>query len=359
MANEPLRVVFHRRGRDVETAWCVPLSKPNQYRLDNVLLLHEKPVCGDVIEARPARAFDGELAFSRVVKACGRHVMILDYPEHRDFARLSSFVRKRFDAVCEGCFGPEDGEPGRLYLAVPKRHRPSEVFTQAASEVAGLIGVHPKLGAKKTPKKKKKKKKKKVAAKRPVAKASLFDAVRNNDVAAFARLGKSDLGLRDEHGCSLLFHAVLEGRLEIVKRMIDAGAAVDPRSKREPAPLLAAAMRNRPKEAALLLASGAKPELASDKDGDPVLVTAAFRESLGVVRALLTRPHEATVKSRALIEAAGEGNLAIVKALVKHGADPNWKSKRGNTALAIARKRKQKEIVRYFTGLGRRPATSR
>jgi len=39
-----------------------------------------------------------------------------------------------------------------------------------------------------------------------------------------------------------------------------------------------------------------------------------------------------------------------VKLLVKHGADPAWKSSRGNSAWSIARKKKT-AIVAYFEGL--------
>jgi ankyrin repeat protein len=110
-------------------------------------------------------------------------------------------------------------------------------------------------------------------------------------------------------------------------------------------------MRDRPTEAKLLIAAGAKPEIARDADGDPALVTAAFRENIAVLRALLQVPHPLATKSLALLEAAGVGNLTIVKLLVKHGADPAWTSPLGNSALSIARKRKRSDIVAYLRGL--------
>jgi hypothetical protein len=80
-------------------------------------------------------------------------------------------------------------------------------------------------------------------------------------------------------------------------------------------------------------------------------VTAAFRESAATLRVLLSVPHALEAKSLALLEAAGVGNLTIVKLLVKHGADPAWKSSRGNSASSIARKKKKAAIVAYFEGL--------
>jgi ankyrin repeat protein len=181
--------------------------------------------------------------------------------------------------------------------------------------------------------------------------ASPFDAIRRNDLARFRRITRADLEALDEGGRSVLFVAILHGRAALVQRLIARGAAVDARSPQERAPLLATALRNRPREARQLLAAGARPDRAIDRDGDPVLVAAAFRECIGVVRALLSVPHAPDVSSLALLEATGVGHLGIVKLLVKHGADPHWKSARGNSAMSIARKKGRSEIVRYFRSL--------
>lgn len=167
-------------------------------------------------------------------------------------------------------------------------------------------------------------------------------------MAAFARVKPADVAIVDERRRPLLFMAVLEGRTAIVERLIALGVDLNPRKS---APLHAAAMRDRPKEAKLLMAAGARPEIARDGDGDPALVTAAFRENAAVLRALLEVPHPVATKSLALLEAAGVGNLAIVKLLVKHGADPSWNSPLGNSALSIARKRRRADVVAYFASL--------
>ena len=152
------------------------------------------------------------------------------------------------------------------------------------------------------------------------------------------------------HGLFELFMAVLEGRAELVKQLLSMGAKPNPAGK-ERAPLVAAALRNRPREAKLLLEAGAKPQRALDPDGDPVLVTAAFREATPVVRALLKVPHPREHLSLALLEAAGVGNLPITKLLVKHGADPEWVSKRGNSAISVARKKRRRDVVAYLQSL--------
>jgi hypothetical protein len=342
-----VRVIFHRRGHDVETSWCEPLAKPHHYQLLNILFLHESPCFGDVIEARPSRSYDGQPTFRRVVKSGGRYPMIVDYPKRSDFKKLGAALTTSLEVMGEGCYPPKDGEPGRVYLAVPKRHSPARVLAEARRAVPGLIAVHPEVGEKKTRTTKPAKAKAKAA---PSGPERLFEAIRSNDRAAFDELRRSDLAARDEHHWSLLFFAVLEGRAEIVKRLIAAGAELNPKGRGQ-APLVAAALRDRRREAKLLLEAGADPARAVDRDGDPVLVTAAFRESLGVVRALLEVPHANRHKSLALLEAAGVGNLPIVKLLVRHGADPHWKSARGNSALSIARKKRKREIVAYLSSL--------
>jgi hypothetical protein len=341
----PVRVFFHARGRDPESAWCTPLSEDGHYRLDNILVLHERPVFGDTVLAAPSERFDGQLAYRRIVRGGGRFTMILDYPEARQRAQLGALLKRRFDAVSEGAFGPEAGGLGRLYAAVPERFAAREVFLLAAEACEGVVAVHPKLRAK--------------AASRAPAPSSkapakppslgrvgeLVAAIRRNDAASFASATAADLTLLDEKRRPLLFLAVLDGRLEIVRRLVVLGADLNPKTF---PPLYAAAMRNRAKEARLLIEAGARADVARDKDGDPVLVTAAFRENIDVLRVLLSVPHAEETKSLALLEAAGVGNLAIVRLLVEHGADPAWVSSRGNSAIAIARARKKREVVAYL-----------
>ena len=86
-----VRVFFHKRGQDPESAWCTSLPARNQYRLDNILFLHASPVYGDVVEAVEIERFDGQLASKRIVRKGGRFAMIIDYAD----ARRSTRPRRR------------------------------------------------------------------------------------------------------------------------------------------------------------------------------------------------------------------------------------------------------------------------
>jgi hypothetical protein len=86
-----VRVFFHKRGDDAESAWCTPLAARNQYRLDNILFLHESPVYGDIVEAVESQRFDGQLACKRIVRRGGRFAMIVDYADATQFKPLGAF----------------------------------------------------------------------------------------------------------------------------------------------------------------------------------------------------------------------------------------------------------------------------
>jgi hypothetical protein len=327
----PVKVHFFPRSDAPETGWCVPLPKKDHYRLDNILFLHPTPAFGDVIEAREGE--DG-LTFKRVVKKSGRFTMIFEYPRSK-FAALTKYLRA-LEVETEGM------TDGTLYLAVPKRLSAKELFNLASRHFPGLVCIHPRIGPQPKPKP--------PAPRVP----TLFDAADRGDLAAIKRAKPSDLGKLDERGFSLLYIAAREGRTELVKEFLRRGVSPNPRKKGEVAPLIATAMRDRPKEAALLLAAGAKPDLAKDRDGDPLLVLAAFREATKVLPVLLKTGPSVAVLSHALLEAAGVGNVRICKSLLKAGADPDLKTRKGNSARSIAQAKKRREVLALFSAPVRR-----
>lgn len=156
--SEPIKIVLTNQGEDVETPWAVdlgpgPTPGSRRVRLDNVPFLHAKPTYGDVIVVVPDE--DGRLTwdaegvpFERIAEDGGRYAMIVDYqPRGADAKAVWKELVARAEAkgcVPEGCFGPRDGEPGRMYLAVPKELEPDEVMDWLGElDSVDLTLIHP------------------------------------------------------------------------------------------------------------------------------------------------------------------------------------------------------------------------
>ena len=258
---KPVKVEFVSRDGTVETAWCTPLVG-SRYRVDNVLFLSAKPTFGDVIEVT------GEHRFRRVVKSGGRVAVVLDCANPKAVKKQLAAL----DVVAEVAV------EGLLHVAVPK--------SVSVAHVKKLVAAAPAVAPKSQPTE------------------ALFEAADRGDLSTLRRAKRSELEVVDKKGCSLLFIATREGRLDVVKWLLSKGASPNPRSKKERAPLVAAAYRDRPREAQALLDAGADVSLARDRDGDPLLVLAAFRESRKLLPVLLATKPTVKVLSHALLEAA-------------------------------------------------------
>jgi hypothetical protein len=131
--SEPIKILLHDNGADVETPWALPVSSPPDrilVRLDNVPFLHAKPTYGDVIEVRQAADQPGLLSWNAagrsydeicaaLVEDGGRYAVIVDYrcDDVSRFGAMTAWAKREGDLECEGSSGPRDGVPGRLYIA--------------------------------------------------------------------------------------------------------------------------------------------------------------------------------------------------------------------------------------------------
>ncbi len=162
----PIKVCLTNVGKDTETPWAEDLGPaPEPYtdgsrlvRLVNVPFLHAKPTWGDTIVVAPAG--DGLLTWDRhevpfadvdalIFEDGGRWAMIVDYEPHPDspdaaYATLARACAEH-DVVCEAAWGPRDGDPGRVYLAV--KNQLSDATLMKRLRNAGLpcelIQIHP------------------------------------------------------------------------------------------------------------------------------------------------------------------------------------------------------------------------
>jgi hypothetical protein len=163
-----VKIRLHTCGEESETAWgedCGPAPAPpgaRFVRLATIPFIHAKPTYGDVVVAAPEGpggllAWDTEGGSYREVAEAliedgGRWTVILDYElasPSVDPDAASAALERACEAggiAVETCYGPWDGEPGRVYLAVPGELQLDEVLAFLAGEEVPLVLrlVHPR-----------------------------------------------------------------------------------------------------------------------------------------------------------------------------------------------------------------------
>jgi len=124
---------------------------------------------------------------------------------------------------------------------------------------------------------------------------------------------------RNALGETALMHAAIRGRMDMVKLLLDAGAAVNQTGW---TPLIYAAAGNQPEIARLFIDRGANVNAAAENG------------------------------TTALMMAAREGHLPIVLLLMEKGADINYRSSFGWTALGVAESRNRKDVAELLLRAG-------
>jgi ankyrin repeat protein len=151
------------------------------------------------------------------------------------------------------------------------------------------------------------------------------------------------LGLR---GQTLLHDAALVGEAELAAVLIRLGADPDAKEAGGHTPLYRASTGD---VARVLLAAGATPDVASGPTQGTALHQAARRGNVAVVQALLE--HGATINA---LDAKGQTplrravncrQLQIVRLLVRHGADIHLADRRGVTPTDMARTDEMKQAL--------------
>ena len=146
-----------------------------------------------------------------------------------------------------------------------------------------------------------------------------------------------------------LMEAAYLGKLEEVRRLVLDGVPVDTIDAERRAPLMFAAFNAHTAVAEYLLDAGAEIN-AKDGAGRTALMYASSGPFAETVKLLLTRGAEVNVQGTlegftALMTAAAEGQIEVVRHLLDHGADRGLKDKDGDTALSFARQKGHTEVV--------------
>jgi ankyrin repeat protein len=166
-----------------------------------------------------------------------------------------------------------------------------------------------------------------------VARASgdspLVRAIKAGDAPAVRALIKSgaDVNARSGDGSTPLLWAAHQSNLDAARALIAAKATVDTPNDFGVTPLLHASRTGDAAMVDLLLRSGANPSRAHT-EGETPLLAAARSGSVAAVRSLIARGADINAaenfqKSTALMAAAAEGHLDVVDLLLEAGADPD------------------------------------
>jgi ankyrin repeat protein len=151
----------------------------------------------------------------------------------------------------------------------------------------------------------------------------------------------ADVRAENTRGGTALMYAAISGDPAVLAALLDQGARIDHCASNGWSALTIAAAKGRTEAVALLLARGADPNLADIYGGTPLIraVEGGYEET---VRALLQGSRVAVdaedeAGATALHHAAAQGDPALVRLLVRHGADTSHRTGRGLTPLDVAR----------------------
>jgi ankyrin repeat protein len=178
-------------------------------------------------------------------------------------------------------------------------------------------------------------------------------------VRQLIRLG-ADVQACDDHGGSPLLFASLDGDAEAVAALLEKGAHPNDHPVGAVTPLMFAVDGGSLPVGRLLLQHGADANAYEGQTTEGSALLRAVRgrgrktPNIGIVEALLDSGAEVNVRDRyyghtPLMTAAGFGNLPLVRLLVSRGADPTLRAKNGMTALDRARLSKCCEVADFLT----------
>jgi hypothetical protein len=186
---------------------------------------------------------------------------------------------------------------------------------------------------------------------------ALMWAARHEDHATATLLLEAGAGIdqTDGRGWTALAWAAFEDARKSVSFLLERGAS--PRASRS-MPIRVAVRQGHVRIVERLVDTGA--DLAAvDDDDRTALENAAASPDPALVAAVLKGNPPQPSRDRALVEAAYHGHLRAVELLLDAGADPTFTTKRGNSALGVARKRRHKDVVALLVGRGTTVAKTR
>ena len=177
------------------------------------------------------------------------------------------------------------------------------------------------------------------------ARASIYDAIRQNDYRKVEKMLKSNPQLAncsEEHGVKVtpLHIASVKGSPSMVKLLLSKKANVNALDDNGWTPLYYAIDIDKRQVAELLLSHGANVNIRA-KDGMSALLYAVAEDSLEIAKLLISSRADVNVRENKnlyapLHFAAANGNVKLAQLLIDNGARIDAKEKSGLTPLAMA-----------------------
>lgn len=156
------------------------------------------------------------------------------------------------------------------------------------------------------------------------------------------------LKMQDEYDNTLIYYAIEENRPDIVKLLIDKGAAVNVQNQKRMSPLYTSALTGNKEIAKLLIEAGAnintKNEGSATNTGSTALHAAAQKGNKDIVRLLLENEADRDLKDESRLTAADLAKTQEIKDLINnfdYQAHKNKQTLVGSTINLIKRKRSE------------------
>ena len=152
---------------------------------------------------------------------------------------------------------------------------------------------------------------------------------------------------RNDDGCTPIHFAGVKGHTEAIALLIENGANVNERNDIGWAPIHCAAVKGYTEAIALLIENGANPN-ASHEDVSALRIAVYHNDHDTVVELFESADIDVNQRDLALVDAATEGYLEIVKVLLEAGAQPTRKDWCGFSARHYANKNGHKEVAKLI-----------
>lgn len=164
-------------------------------------------------------------------------------------------------------------------------------------------------------------------------------------IAPIAAQGQSPQAMAEQ----ALMEAAFTGNLEVAQELVSKGISPNATDAEQHTPLMWAAFNGHTPVIGYLLEKGAKLD-ATDENGRGALMYASSGPYAETVEFLLNKGAEVNLQGTlegftALMTAAAEGQIEVVRLLLGHGADPALKDKDGDTAESFARQNGHTAVV--------------